>query len=345
MHELAPVVGLVGFGFAARTLHLPLIASAGMSVGAILTRQAAAAQAALPAARVVADMTSLLAVKPLDLVVIATPNHLHAPQGLAALAAGKHVVIDKPLALSTCEAGTLMEAAERHDCRLAVFQNRRWDSDFLTLRRIVAEHRLGTLHSFEARWDRYRPAVPDRWRERAEYGGGVLFDLGSHLIDQALCLFGMPQWLEAQVLTQRRGAAVDDGFEIRMGRDELRITLGAGSLVTDNALRYRLHGSDASYRKTGVDVQEQQLRAGVSPVDPIFGMEPAAQWGRLVRGGSGSEEPIAAERGCWREFYVSMRHSIETGSAVPVDAAQARNVLYLIEAVRRSSATACRVSL
>jgi scyllo-inositol 2-dehydrogenase (NADP+) len=335
-------VGLVGFGFSARTLHRPLILAAGMQISAVLTRQQQAVAEILPSARVVPDMQALLGSEPLDLVVIATPNHLHYTQALAALEQGKHVVIDKPLALSSLEADGLIEAAQRRGCKLSVFQNRRWDSDFLTLQRLAAQDVLGGIVAYEARWDRFRPVVAERWREQPHFGGGVLYDLGAHLIDQALCLFGKPDWLQADVFAQRSGALADDGFEIRMGKGELRIALGVSSLAADHALRYRVHGLKASYRKSGLDVQEQQLRAGLLPQRPEFGLEPQAQWGCLV-GADGQEASVAAERGRWSEFYSSMRRSLEQDGPVPVGAAEARDVLGTIEAARRSSREGRRI--
>lgn len=337
-------VGLLGFGFSARVLHTPLILSSGMSIVGVVTRQHAAVREVLPAARVLADVESLLALERLDLVVIATPNHLHHAHGLAALEQGKHVVIDKPLALTTLEADGLIDAAARHGCKLAVFQNRRWDSDFLTIERLMSQNLLGTLSGFEARWDRFRPIVANRWREQPQYGGGLLYDLGAHLIDQALCLFGMPDWLQADVFAQREAAVADDGFEIRMAKGSVRITLGAGSLVADNALRYRVHGLKASFRKSGLDVQERQLRAGMLPDDAAFGLEPAEQWGQLVQAETGRSETVAAECGRWREFYTSMRRSIEQDAAVPVCASEARRVLMIIEAARRSSDSGHRIT-
>ena len=338
-------VGLVGFGFSARILQRPLIEAAGMNVRAVLTRQSQAVQATLPEARVVPDLEALLALPQLDLVVIATPNHLHCSQALAALEAGKHVVIDKPMALSVAECDRLIAAAERHGRRLAVFHNRRWDSDFLTLRRLLTEDALGEIRSFEARWDRFRPTVPDRWRERVEYGGGLLYDLGAHLIDQALCLFGAPEWLQADVFAQRAGARADDGFSLRLGKGALRIELTASSVAADATLRYRLNGLRASYRKSGVDVQEQQLREGLSPLDPRFGLEPQAQWGQLTDGASQHVQPVQAERGQWLAFYTAMRQSIERDGPEPVPATEARRVIALIAAARASSASGHRIAL
>jgi scyllo-inositol 2-dehydrogenase (NADP+) len=338
-------VGLVGFGLSARQLQLPLILAAGMSVIGVVTRQAQAVRAVLPEARVVPDMEGLLALQPLDLVVIGTPNHLHCAQALLALEHGKHVVVDKPLARSTLEADRLIEAAARHKRKLAVFHNRRWDSDFLTIERSMAEDLLGPVRHFEARWDRFRPEVNDRWREQPQFGGGMLFDLGSHLIDQSLCLFGMPQWLQADVFAQRPRAIADDGFELRMGKENLRITLAVSSIAADHALRYRIHGLKGSYRKSGLDMQERQLVSGLSPHDAAFGVEPQAQWGQLVREGDGGEYAISAERGRWLHFYRSMRQCIESDAPVPVSAQQARRVLTIIEAAQRSNQEGRRIDL
>jgi scyllo-inositol 2-dehydrogenase (NADP+) len=352
---LGIAVGLVGFGFSARTLHRPLIEAAGMNIVAVVSRHAEAVREALPQAQVLPDLDALLAVPGLDLVVIATPNQLHLPQALAALGAGRHVVLDKPMALSGAECDRLIAAAAAHRRQLSVFHNRRWDSDFLTLRRLLEADALGPVLAFEARWDRYRPTVPDRWRERPECGGGVLLDLGAHLIDQALCLFGMPEWIEADVFAQREGARADDGFEIRMARGAQRIRLGSSSLAADAALRYRVHGLRAAYRKAGMDMQEQQLRAGLAPADPAFGVEPESQWGGLYPGSARAPGPppraVRAERGDWCAFYRALRAALEAhaegrpGVAVPVSPRSAAEVIRLIEAARLSSAEGRRIWL
>ena len=332
-------VGLVGFGLAGRVLHAPLIAASGMEIVGVVTRQAEAVKNSFPAAEVVSDLARLLRMQRVELVVIATPNQLHAAQAIAALRAGRHVVIDKPMALTSADADEMIAAAMGSGCKLAVFQNRRWDSDFLTLRRVIAAGVLGELSSFEAYWDRFRPAVADRWREHPQDGGGILYDLGPHLVDQAICLFGLPDWLQADVFAQRPGAMVDDAFEIRMGVGRLRITLSSRSLVPDNALRYRLHGTLGSLSKTGLDVQEAQLRAGMSPLDPGFGVEPRSQWAQLLTAATGETRQVPPERGDWLSFYRSLRASIEHGAplgAVP-DGEAGRQVVRIIAAARRSS--------
>lgn len=270
---------------------------------------------------------------------------MHASQAADALRAGKHVVVDKPLSITAAEATEIAKLADACRLRLAVFQNRRWDSDFLTIRKLLEEDQLGSINAFHARWDRFRPKVADRWRERVEAGGGVLHDLGSHLIDQVLCLFGLPDWIQADVFVQRRGATANDGFEILMGKGNLKITLASTSLAADGGWRYRVHGSRASYLKSGFDPQEPQMRAGMSPGSIEFGTENPEQWGRLVSGADGSQRTIASERGRWLEFYIGVRNSLDNNAPVPVAAAEGITTLRIIEAALLSSAQGKRIDL
>jgi scyllo-inositol 2-dehydrogenase (NADP+) len=314
-----------------------------MTVAAVVSRRAGAVHERLPAVRVVPDVAALLAIPEIPLVVIATPNDVHEAQATATLAAGRHTVVDKPLVTTVAAADRLLRAASDSGALLVPFHNRRWDGDFLTVRRLLDSGTLGELHTFEARWNRYRPDIPDRWRERVEQGGGLLLDLGPHLIDQALQLFGKPEWLQADLMQRRPGSTVEDAFEIRMGRGPLRIVLGADSLTADPGPRFRLHGSLGSYSKWGLDVQEEQLRAGREPGDAEFGVEPAAQWGEL-HSGAAAPRRLPSERGRWLSFYESLRTAIESGTAAaPVAMTDAREGLRLIEAARRSSEQGVRI--
>jgi scyllo-inositol 2-dehydrogenase (NADP+) len=337
--------GLAGFGLAGRYFHLPLLQAAGINIAAVVTSRVEAVRETLPSAAVLQAFEPLLEREDIDLIVIATPTGLHASQAAAALHAGKHVVVDKPLSVTSAEARTLARVASAQDRKLAVFQNRRWDSDFLTIRRLIDEQQLGEINAFHARWDRFRPAITDRWRERAEPGSGMLYDLGSHLIDQALQLFGRPDWIQADVFTQRAGAVADDGFEILMGKGVLRISLGVSSMAAGGDWRYRIHGSRAAFFKGGLDPQEDQLRSGMKPDANDFGIEPAAQWGKLVAGADGQARTIEPERGRWRLFYEGLRNSIERGTAVPVAAAEASITLEIIEQARRSALEGRRIAL
>jgi scyllo-inositol 2-dehydrogenase (NADP+) len=337
--------GIVGFGLAGQYFHAPLLAAADIQICGVVSRQRDRVQSTLPQARVYERDCDLLANSDIDLVVIATPNHLHLEQARAALLAGKHVVVDKPLCLRASQADELSALAQERGRMLAVFHNRRWDSDFLTLKKLIDEDRFGRLNSFHARWDRYRPAVADRWREHENEGNGVLYDLGAHLIDQALSIFGTPDWIHADVFTQRPRAVASDGFELLLVKDTARITLGVSTLAADGGPRYRIHGAQGSYVKSGLDVQESQLRAGMLASDSSFGIEPQSQWGTFTDGASGERRVIASEAGRWTQFYAQVRACIERGAAPPVSAGDAREVIRVIEAALESSETGRRVTL
>jgi scyllo-inositol 2-dehydrogenase (NADP+) len=337
--------GIVGFGLAGRHFHAPLLQAANIEIAAVVSSQREAIQQALPGSLALASAEELFVRRDIDLVVIATPNHLHQPQARAALEAGKHVVIDKPMCVHAAECDELIELARRQGRMLTAFQNRRWDADFLTIQRLVADGKLGELVEFHARWDRYRPTVVDRWREQDGPGSGVLYDLGAHLIDQVLVLLGMPDWIHADVSTQRPGGRTDDSFAIQMSVRGVRVCLGASMMVADGGARYRIHGKKGSYIKYGLDVQESQLRAGMPANDARFGVEPESQWGRLTQGATGQSELVFAEGGRWIEFYARARACIENGSEPPVSAESARDVIRVMEAALESSLTGRRIEL
>ena len=338
-------VGLVGFGYAARTIHLPLILSSGMRIAGVVSQQRDLVSRMVPSAILADSLEALLANPSIAVVVIATPNHRHELQALAAIQAGRRVVVDKPMALSVSSADRLIAAAGAIPGMLTPFHNRRWDSDFLTVRRIVAEGTVGTVHTLEARWHRFRPIVRDRWREHASQGGGVLFDLGTHMIDQVLVMFGMPDWLQADVFCQRPGSTVDDAFEIRMAKGKLRIVLAASCLTAGEGPRFRLVGDRGTFTSDNLDSQEDQLQTQMLPTDDAFGVELAGRWGRLIDGESSVVTRVPAERGCWGEFYRSLRQCIEADARSPVSPRDARQVLQVIEAARYSSQHGVRVSL
>lgn len=337
--------GLIGFGLAGRYFHAPLIRAAGMPIAAVATSRLDEVRAYLGDVAVLSSADELIARKDIDLVVVASPPSLHVPQATAALRAGKHVVVEKPLSATAAEASDLAQLAKQVGRKLAVFQNRRWDSDFLTLRKLLDTDRLGTINSYHARWDRFRPQVTDRWRERPEPGSGLLYDLGSHLIDQMLVLFGMPEWLYANVFSQRENSQIVDGFEMLLGKGLLRITLGVSLLTSDGGYRYRVNGSRGSFLKAGLDQQENQLRAGMEPNEAFFGTEPTEQWGTLVFGEGGPREIVTPETGRWTMFYEGMRRAIEQDGPVPVPADEVHDTIRIIEAALTSSAMGCRIDL
>lgn len=337
-------VAIIGYGLAGRVFHAPLVAAEpAMEVAAIVTSDPGRARAAAhehPGARVMASADELWAAPgALDLVVVAAPNRAHVPLARAAIAAGVAVVVDKPLAPTAAEGRALADEARAAGVPLSVFHNRRWDGDFLTLRRLLADGALGSPVRLESRFDRWRPEVDaGRWRERADPAdaGGLLADLGSHLIDQAIVLFGRPVEVRAELDARRPGALVDDDcvVALRHAGGE-RSHLWASMLAPDDPPRLRAVGLRGAYVKHGLDGQEQALREGAVPGGPGWGVEPPERWGRLYDG-SGSR-PVPTEPGAYPAFYAAMARTLRDGSPPPVDPGDAVVVLEVIEAARRAA--------
>jgi scyllo-inositol 2-dehydrogenase (NADP+) len=335
-------VGLIGYGLAGEVFHAPLIAAEpAMRLSMIATSRTEAA--ARTGARVAPSPEALLEDPDVDLVVIAAPNERHAPLAERALEAGKHVVVEKPFTVTTADADRLCGLARRRGLVLTVFQNRRFDGDFLTVRELAASGRLGKLYAFESRFDRFRPEPRARWKEQAVPGGGTLYDLGAHLIDQAILLFGMPESIVADVSTQRPGAEAPDYFHLILRYGAVRVVLRSGSVVSDPWPRFRLDGDRGSFVKTGLDPQEEQLKAGVRPGDPGWGSEAPARYGELSGG-----ERIPTRPGCYERFYRELALSIgarDPAQDPPVSAASAADVIRVIEAALASEAEGRRVAL
>jgi predicted dehydrogenase len=337
-------VGLIGFGLAGQSFHAPFIATtAGLELSAIATgnpeRQRLAASA-YPRVTVVDSAENLWA-KPgeLDVIVIASPNRTHAPLAGDALSRGFHVVVDKPFATSAAEARALVAEARRRNRIITVFQNRRWDGDFLTVRRLLAEEALGQPLRFESRFERWRPVPRDNWRERGtpEEAGGLLFDLGSHLIDQALQLFGPAMLVYAELDRRRPGVQVDDdSFVALTHTNGVRSHLFMSAVAAHLGPRFRVLGSRAAYVKRGMDPQEAKLRDGQSPDRPGFGDDPRENWGTL-----GTEDEfttVPTEPGAYRRFYEGLVDALRGVAPAPVDPNDAVAALAVIEAAQRSAA-------
>ncbi|WP_236627556.1 oxidoreductase [Caulobacter sp. B11] len=265
-------IALIGYGYAGKTFHAPLIAATpGLALHTVVSSDPARVAADHPEARV-SDLAAALADPAIDLVVIATPDALHAPQAHAALEAGKHVVVDKPFTLTLDEAQAVADHAARVGRSVSVFHNRRWDSDFLTLQALIDRGHLGEVIQYESHFDRFRPRVRDRWREQP--GAGALLDLGPHLIDQALVLFGPPQAVYADIAVQKDGGAVGDYFHLLLRYPRLRVILHASQMTQATNLRLAVHGTGGSFIKSGLDVQERQLKAGLRPGARSYGEDP-----------------------------------------------------------------------
>jgi scyllo-inositol 2-dehydrogenase (NADP+) len=338
-------VGLLGYGLAGRYFHAPLLRTAGFDIAAVASSRANEIRETLPDAAIVASADELIQRDDIDLVVVATPTQAHEQQVRAALEAGKHVVVDKPFTVTAQQGRELAAFAASQGRMLSVFHNRRWDNDFLTLQQLLRDGVLGEIHGYHARWDRFRPEPSASWRNLPEPASGMLYDLGSHMLDQVLVLFGRPDWIQGDVFTQRPGALADDGFELLLGKGRLRITLGVSYLASEGGWRYRVHGTQASYLKRELDPQEDQSRAGIAPDDPRFGVEAAELAGTLVHGATGRSETIPSYAGSWVTYYRSVYDCIANGAPNPVPAEQAAEVIELIEAAYRSAREGRRVAL
>jgi predicted dehydrogenase len=326
---------MIGFGFVSKTFHVPLLkATEGYEITAVSSSHPADVLAVLPDVDVVSD-PKLLATHPdLDLVVIASPNETHAPLAEAAMSAHRNVVVDKPFTVSVEEARHLAAVAKESDVLLSVFQNRRWDSDFLTVQDAIRQDLVGRIVLFESRIDRYRPEVRDRWREIPGPGAGLLYDLGPHLIDQTLLLFGIPDSVQATLAKQRRGARTDDYFQLVLRYGEMVATLGAGSLVSGGSPRFSVHGERASMVKHKPDIQEDQLRAGVLPGAPDWGLDPDDAV--LYVGATGDTRAVKTARGDQRGYYVALREALLGRAPNPVPSEQGATVMAIIEAAIRA---------
>ncbi|MEU8266962.1 Gfo/Idh/MocA family oxidoreductase [Sphaerisporangium sp. NPDC049002] len=331
-------VGLVGYGPAGEFFHAPLIAATpGMRLDAVVTRDPERASRVgrdHPGTRIVPSAESLLGLD-LDLVVVASPNSTHVPLATLALSAGLPVVVDKPLAATAAEALDLARLARERDLMLTVFQNRRWDGDFLTL----ATLDLGEVHRFESRFERWRPVPKGGWRENGgpDELGGLLYDLGSHLVDQALRYLGPVTDVYAETDIRRAGVRADDDAFIALthangARSHLWMSAVAGQLGP----RFRVLGSRAAYVKWGLDPQEERLRAGERPGGPGWGAERPEQWG--VLGVDGDSRAVETEPGAYQEFYAGVVAALRDGAPPPVDPREVAAALAVLHAARTSAA-------
>ncbi|MEV4493878.1 Gfo/Idh/MocA family oxidoreductase [Micromonospora coxensis] len=337
-------VGLLGYGIAGRVFHAPLIAATpGLRLHAVVTANPDRREQVRrehPDARLVDD-ADLLWRTPhaLDLVVVATPNRQHLPMARAAVAAGLPVVVDKPLAPTAAEGRALVDEAHRRGVPLTVFQNRRWDGDFRTARRLVAGGELGRVTRFESRFERWRPAIKPGWRESAAPGeaGGALYDLGAHLVDQAVQLFGPVRTVYAEVDRRRPGALVDDdAFVALTHTGGVRSHLWMSAVAAQLGPRMRILGDRAAYTTYGLDVQEEALRAGGRPGTPGWGEVPPERHGLL--GVDGDLRPVPTEPGRYQDFYAQLATALRGGGPLPVDPADAVATVALIELAHRSAA-------
>jgi scyllo-inositol 2-dehydrogenase (NADP+) len=341
--------GIIGFGLSGRVFHAPFLATnPAFSLEVISTsspERSAEATAQHPGAEIVASPEELLArAGDLDLVVLASPAHTHLEQGLAALEAGVHLVIDKPFVPTVVDAKKLCVKAEEVGKTLAVFQNRRWDGDFLTLKRLIVEGALGSVHRFESTFERWGGPTRDRWQDTTtpDQGAGITYDLGSHLVDQALHLFGPATVEQAELQVVRSGGVSDDdAFISLLHASGVRSHLTMSRAAAQSGPRFRALGSKSAYRVYGLDCQEPALKEQRWPGSHGYGVTPESEWGLLgIDGVEPGPVPVPTEPGDYPAFYAGLAASILDGAPSPVDPREAIEVVRILERAHALSAAA-----
>jgi len=339
-------VAIIGYGLSGRIFHGAIIGAVnGFNVKSIVTtdtKKAEQAKLDFPEVTIVDNADTVFKDETIDLVVISTPNTSHFSLAEKALNSGKNVVIEKPFTITTHDALRLIDL--QHDTKkvLSVYHNRRFDGDYQTIKKLINNDAVGRLVEFESHFDRFRNTSNDNaWREQDIPGSGMLYDLGSHLIDQALDLFGLPQEVYADMTSQRRGP-VDDSFEIILYYTELKVTLKSSIHVKEPLPRFILHGSDGSFIKYGLDVQEPQLKEGIRPKDPGYGIDDKDKWGIL---NTHIRKSIETEKGDYTQYYENIYQAITEDKPLLISAHDGFNVMRIIEAARHSNQLRTRIQI
>ena len=334
-------VGLVGFGLAGRVFHAPLISSvSGFELVSVVERSSNEAEKRYPGIKTLRTLDELLADSSLNLIVIATPGSTHYDFARRALESGKHVVVDKPMAIHSAEIAQLAAFASSRKLLAVPFQNRRWDSDFLTLREVIHEGSVGRIVHLESRLDRWNPGATRKpWKNTPEEGG-LLLDLGTHLVDQALILFGQPLAVSAEVARERDGDGSNDAFTIRLRYAGHCVTLGANMLSSIPGFRYSLRGTCGSFRKNGVDPQEAALGKITRIESPTWGHEHISEWGikHIDLDGGIDTETVESIPGDYRQFYIKLREALEAQAPPPATPTEAWRTARILEWAIQSSA-------
>lgn len=328
--------GIASFGMSGYVFHAPLLhINTGFEIKSILERKTNNSKDKYSYAKILRSCDDLCADKDIELIIVNLPDYLHFDFAKKSLLAGKHVVIEKPFTQTSEQADELIQLAKKQGLVLSVFQNRRWDSDFLTVQSLINDKAFGTLVEYEAHFDRYRNIIAeDSWKESKETGAGTLFNLGSHLIDQAIVLFGKPQAVFADIRTTRPNSQIDDNFELILSYPNLKVSLKASYLVREPGPKYLIHGTEGSFLKWGMDRQEQDLKDGLIPEGDAWGREDKELWGILNTDIDGKhfKGTIESKQGNYMGFYNNIYDAIRNGAELNVKPEEAADVIRIIEA-------------
>jgi scyllo-inositol 2-dehydrogenase (NADP+) len=332
---------LLSYGMSGEIFHAPLLSvEPGFELTTVVQRSSDKAKKRYPNIKIARHVSEIFDDHSIELIIVNTPNESHYQFATQALEAGKHVVVEKPFTVTTQEADGLMELARKKNKILTVFQNRRWDGDFLTVKSVVENKMVGKAVEFELHYDRYRNYIEaNTWKEEQGPGSGILFNLGSHMLDQVLALFGMPLELDARVGIQRPNGKVEDYYDVRMKYKDFHAIVKSSYLVREATPRYILHGTDGSFIKYGIDPQEQALKEGKTPGIAGWGTEGKEWWGKLnsTIGGLHVEGLIETIPGTYTQFYKTLYESIRNGKPLSVKPEESKDVIRLIEACYESN--------
>ncbi len=343
-------VAVVGYGLSANIFHLPFILhSQQFQLVAISSSQVQSVHQQYPMIDVYENAQQMIRECAADLIVITSPNDSHFPLAKLALESQRHVLIEKPITSTSQQAFELAELAQKQSLVLSVYHNRRWDGDFLTMKRVIESGKLGKIKVLQSHFDRFRPEVRERWREKPGEATGIWYDLGSHLLDQALSLFGAPASLTANCKMLRENSQTVDYFQVMLHYTNMEVVLQSSPFSAGPNLRFQLQGTKGSYVKYGLDPQEEQLISGVTPLAPAFGVEPPVNYGIEY---IWDEQSLCSESkkletvpGCYAEFYSQLGFAISSGLTVPVSAIDGAKVIKLIELAILSSERGCTVDV
>lgn len=330
---------IVGFGKSGSIFHLPILECLNeYEIKSVVSSDEKKVKKRLPDVEVYSSLDELLDKSPVDLVIITSPNHLHYEQAKKCILKKKHVVVEKPFVLDTHHGKELISLADEQNIKLTVYHNRRWDSGFLTLKKIIHENKLGKINLHEIRFDRYRPAITNKWREDNIPGSGILWDLGSHLIDQALCLYGIPNSILADTAIQKENGKTIDYFHIILIYNTLRVILRSSSLSHIKTPHLTVQGEKGVFVRHEMDSQEEALKSGKNPNSKGWGKDTNKNTFIYTNHGSNiTSEEIESETGSYEIFYIELAKSIRENTPVPVDPQKALEVVNIIQFIEKNS--------